>query len=294
MLLHSVADFGDLPMEAVAVVDPERLVEIGGEGGRFTEDLARWAGQHGAEALCIDPVPSAELRELAGATRLQLVEAHSPMALERVGACDLYVVDGDHNYHVVRGELETIGRQAFDAGRDCLVMLHDLAWPCARRDFYYDPDHLPEDAVRPHSFVKGVVPGSEALVEWGGLSGAGAMAIAEQEGGERNGVLTALEDFCAERDGLELSIVPCIYGLGFLFPSKAEWAPALRALLSPHVESPLLARLEANRIALFMRLLELQDELERRRVGFERAIEGYESQLGELAAENLRLKATGK
>lgn len=291
-LLHSLAHFGDLPMAAIDLVAPRKLVEVGGEGGDFTRSITAWAEENDAEVICVDPAPSADLRELATRSRLELIEVHSPAALEDVGPCDVYILDGDHNYHVVRGELDAIARDTLgDRARDPLVIMHDVNWPFARRDLYYGPEQLSPDAVWPHSFTKGVSPHSSALVDVGGFSGAGAFAIADKAGGERNGVLTAAEDFCADRDELEFVVVPAIYGLGFLFPAGAGWAASLRGLLEPHAGSELLANLEANRLALFTRVLELQAELERQRVAFERALGDYEDRVGGLTAENLRLRA---
>ena len=61
---------------------------------------------------------------------------------------------------------------------------------------YYAPDRLPPDAVHPHSFEGGALPGRSELGR-GGFQGAGGFAWACHEGGERNGVLTAVEDFVA-------------------------------------------------------------------------------------------------
>ena len=84
----------------------------------------------------------------------------------------------------------------------------------------------------------------------------GMPAYANEEGGPANGVLTAVEDVLAEREDLELLRVPAIFGLGGVFPRAAPWADEVRAILGPFHEHPLLARMEANRIALFLRLID--------------------------------------
>lgn len=284
--LHSLDAFGEVPLGVLDAVRPSRIVEIGGEGATFTRSLVAWADRNDAAVLCIDPLPSDALRRLARESRLELVEGYSPDALEGIEPCDLYVVDGDHCYAVVRRELEVIARQSPDA----CVMLHDVAWPCARRDFYYGPERLPAEDVRPHSFSRGISINGGGMTDKGGLSGAGAMAIAEEAGGERNGVLTAVEDAQGDR---ELAIVPCIYGLGVLYPPTAPWAPALREFLAPYDGSPLLGNLEANRLQLLDRVLAAQAENERRGAQFDRAIAALEARIAELSAENLRLRGDG-
>ena len=71
-----------------------------------------------------------------------------------------------------------------------LVFLHDVHWPCARRDFYYAPERIPTEFRQPYDYEGGAVPGHSALVRGGGFRGAGQFAWAVREGGPQNGVLT--------------------------------------------------------------------------------------------------------
>jgi hypothetical protein len=180
--------------------------------------------------------------------------------LARLPAADAYVLDGDHNYYTVLGELAAIAEQRPDDQPFPLVILHDVAWPCGRRDFYYDPGQLPPEAVHPHSYELGVKLGHRAA-QPGGFRGEGRFAVALQEGGPRNGVLTAVEDFCRDRPGLFYTEIPCIFGLGILV--DARLAPKLAPVLSAFTDNPLLAKLERNRLELYLHVLHLQDELNR-------------------------------
>jgi hypothetical protein len=71
---------------------------------------------------------------------------------------------------------------------------------------------------------------------------------AAREGGPRNGVLTAVEDFMAARGGLRLAVVPAFFGFGAVWEEDAPWAEELAAVLAPHDRHPVLERLEANRV----------------------------------------------
>jgi hypothetical protein len=73
-------------------------------------------------------------------------------------------------------------------------------------------------------------------------------AAAAREGGPGNGVLTAVEDFVAERDDVRLAIVPAFFGLGVVWRSSAPYADAVAAALEPWDGNALLARLEGNRV----------------------------------------------
>ena len=128
---------------------------------------------------------------LATNEKLELVEKFSPAALAELPVADLYVIDGDHNYATVRGEVDWILANAPDA----VIVFHDLMWPCGRRDFYYQPTGLPQGDVHPDTdegatvWHDGVTPA--------GFIGAGSFTVAREAGGERNGVLTAVEDALA-------------------------------------------------------------------------------------------------
>ena len=230
LLLHSLATMRELILPALDLAGARRVVEVGGEAGGFTAHLATRARDGGGHVHIVDPAPSSELAEMIEASdELTLVREASPTALTTIGAADAYVLDGDHNYATVRGELAAIAELAGDAHP--LVVLHDIGWPWGRRDLYYRP--------------------------------AGEVAYALEEGGPRNGVLTAVEDFLQDHPSFGLVRVPCIFGLGFLFDSRAPYAPDLRALLAPYADNPLLARLEENRIALYLRVHDVLRDLER-------------------------------
>lgn len=291
LLLHSLAEFRELIFACLEPVRPRRVVEIGGEGGTLTQALAGWAAEHDCELLCVEPIPSPPLLELAGAGKLTLIRGKTPGALEALEPCDVYVVDGDHNHWVVSNELEGILAKHDEAP---LVVLHDVAWPCARRDTYYAPADVPGAARQPYTYQGALVPGDPGVAP-AGFSGAGQFAYALREGGPRNGVLTAVEDVMAAHAGLELLRIPAIFGVGVLFPSGAPWADAVRAAVGPFHEHPLLERLEANRLALYVEVLRLYKELELERARMSAVAGGLGDEVGALRAElaELRLAAAG-
>lgn len=282
LLLYSLADLRELLFAAFEAVGARSVVEVGSEGGLFTRELARWLSERGGRLACVEPAPTDAVREIANAfARVELIEGRSPEALDATAPADVYLFDGDHNYVTVRAELDVLDARCFRGARQALAILHDVAWPWARRDQYYAPDALPADAVHPHSFDRGVTVGDEGTVD-GGFRGMGAYAVALHEGGPRNGVLTAVEDFLADRDDLVFARIPILFGLGFLYPRGAPWADALTALLGPFTEHPVLARLEENRVALYLRVLALQDEVaaERDLVARERELVAREREAG--------------
>jgi len=286
-LLHSLSEFAPLIQDMLAAVAPERVIEIGGEAG---QSAAAYLSAGAEQVICVDPAPADELTALAAAEqRLTLVGERSPGCIPSLPPSTFWAIDGDHNYATVREELEAILARA-DAGQAPLIILHDVLWPWARRDLYYDPDALDESAVHPHNWDAGPTVLSESLRE-DGFVGLGSFAAAIEAGGERNGVRTAIEDVLATRPQLRFAIVPAIFGLGVIFDRDAPWANRVSESLAPWDRSPLLTRLELNRIALYSRVLNLQYELQRRTSQFERQTRELDAQISQLRGELLARRA---
>ena len=189
------------------------VAEVGAYAGDLTGQLVKWADRAGAHVIAIDPSPESQLVELAEQRPdLELIRQTSHDALRELELPDAVIIDGDHNYYTVSEELRLIGDQAPGAELP-LLMFHDVCWPLGRRDAYYAPERVPEDQ-RPGPIVHGarVMPGEPGLVS-GGLP---YLWAADREGGPRNGVLTAIEDFVADRDRLRLAVVPAFFGRGVL------------------------------------------------------------------------------
>jgi hypothetical protein len=290
LLLHSVGLFREILGDLAQAVRPTHIAEIGGEGGLLTKELIAQADDLGATVTCVDPAPSAALAELEETTSLDLVRDYSPAAIDALPACEFVVVDGDHSYAVVREETEKLLARAEQAGRPSLLVFHDVCFPCGRRDYYYGPEVLDPADVHPHRFDTGMSVFSHDPLVGRGMRGRGAMGIAEAAGGERNGVLTAVEDAIAGRDDLVLRVIPAIFGLGFVYPRDAPWADEADRILAPLDRSPLIARLERNRLALYATVLELQDRGAALGRAYDEERAAFEARLADLSGENLRLR----
>jgi hypothetical protein len=241
---HSLGNLGELLFACLDAAAPRALVEVGAYAGDVTRMLVQWAAGAPIEKLVsIDPEPQPALVALADEhPEVELVRATSIDALPTLPAADAYIIDGDHNYHTVSEELRLIGEAAGD--RLPLLLCHDVCWPHARRDAYYTPEAIPPDRRQPMAHGAYVFPGVTGVHD-GGLIYKWA---AEREGGERNGVLTAIEDFVEGRDDIRFAIIPAFFGLGILWSRDAEYAGALEEIVGPWDRNPVLERLEANRV----------------------------------------------
>jgi Methyltransferase domain len=240
---QSLANLSEVVIACLDAIGATSVVEVGAHRGELTAVLLDWAEGAGARVSAVEPAPAAELEALARErTGLELVRDTSHEALGHLPLPDAIVLDGDHNHYTLTGELRLITERADEPP---LLLLHDVCWPHARRDTYYAPDRIPAEHRRPLAERAAVAPGERGLAPAGLRYG----WVAREEGGPENGVLTAIEDFMREREGLRLAIVPAFFGLGVLWSSRAPWSDALAAAIAPWDRNPVLERLEEHRLA---------------------------------------------
>ncbi len=145
-------------------------------------------------------------------------------ALPRIEQPDLVILDDDPNWYTITQALRGIERQARRDGRPMpVVVIRGISGPFARRDGYRDPESIP--AADRHELAPGDHDG---------------LRKAAPTGGERNGVLTALEDFVRDAQGsIDLLALPGFGGLGWLVPHDAD--PAIARLIESLRPAELLA-----------------------------------------------------
>jgi hypothetical protein len=269
------------------VAQPRRIMEIGAEFGWNTRQILGYCRTTGAHADIIDPTPLPSLREeLAkfGPAEYRFLPLKSLAAIPQLESPDIALIDGDHNWATVFSELNLLHERAQQTGQPPpIVLCHDAAWPYARRDMYYSPDELDGWQRHPYSY-KGMLPNQSELDEQGVN---GWLANAEHEGGPRNGVLTAIEDFIASA-GIEFTFrkLPFFNGLAILVPA-ARMTPALQTLLDSFfsAESLLVAcqALESDGMQLRAMLSQTETCLTRRTEALARAREVIASQRRRIA-----------
>jgi hypothetical protein len=210
---------------------PTAIVEVGAATGMNTRWLAAWAHANDATFHCVDPAPAFDAEELSREHGRHFV-MHRGLSLEvlpEIGPAQVVLLDGDHNWYTVFRELRVL--DALNPREWPLVFLHDVDWPYGRRDMYYAPATVPAE-YRQSYRKAGMLRHRSALVEEGGKNG--AFFNAEHEGGPRNGVLTAIEDFVAlcERE-LWLLAARGPAGLALLLsPDTVASHPQLAAILT--------------------------------------------------------------
>ncbi|HLD71086.1 MAG TPA: class I SAM-dependent methyltransferase [Candidatus Peribacteraceae bacterium] len=237
---------------AIDAVQPRIIVEIGTEDGKTTKQILESCAKWNAVLHTIDPRPLLDPGEWKKKWGEYFVfhKQKSLEALSDIPFPDVILIDGDHNWYTVFHELKLIERRSKDEKKSFpLLFLHDVGWPYARRDLYYDIEAIPPAYRRPHA-VGGVIRGKQELSP----HGLNAKHVhATEEGTPQNGVRTAVEDFLKQTDlGLEWMIMPGFHGLGIMAATETlERTPALQSfvqsLSSPEAQTAHMEFLEALR-----------------------------------------------
>lgn len=197
-------------------INAKYIVEIGSDLGLNTKHILEYCLDNNAHITAIDPFPKFDIEEFK-AEYGDKFEIYTELSLNRLPLLkdyDTIIIDGDHNWYTVYNELKII-EESFKDKKFPLIFLHDIGWPYARRDLYYNPENIPQKHRQPYKKL-GIYPGKNSLLETGGLNSHLFNAITENN--PHNGILTALEDFIKESD-LKLSFehVNAFHGLGILY-----------------------------------------------------------------------------
>lgn len=248
----------------VDTLKPKRLVEVGAYLGDGTRRILEYCRSTGGFLDVVDPLSrEPDLRRqqqevFDGLVRdnpelLKFHCARSLPLLDQFGPYDAIFIDGDHNWFVVMEELRAVERMALVHGTVPLIVLDDIGWPHGRRDSYFEPDVVPAEYRHPCR-QGGIVPGQSALVEGGAPFN--NFIHADHEGGPRNGVRTAVEDFLKETT-LDLTCreIPLRSGTAVLVPRDRGPAEAttrnwLDAWTFGESQMPVLWQISAEHVAM--------------------------------------------
>lgn len=190
------------------------IVEVGCKDGENTMKLLEICQEKLAKLTVVDPYPTIDevliKKQYHGI--FTLVKDLSLNILPQLDTFDVILIDGDHNYYTVYHELKILEEKCKNKAFP-LIFLHDVSWPYARRDLYYNPDNIPSNAINPYE-KKGILYGKKALDEKG-LNR--HLNNACESDTPKNGVLTAVEDFLKETSqNLTFDCLNCFNGLGII------------------------------------------------------------------------------
>jgi hypothetical protein len=165
--------------------------------------------------ISIDPILNSSQNELKSEFKDQftLITDLSINVLSDLEDAQIFFIDGDHNWYTVFNELIMIQNKSKE--HFPLIFLHDVEWPYARRDLYYNPDNIPQEYVNKYA-KKGIDLHSKQLSEKYGVNK--GLNNAVESGNIKNGVLTAVEDFLKITNfDLKFFVIPGFHGLGIIY-----------------------------------------------------------------------------
>ncbi|MBQ7402390.1 MAG: class I SAM-dependent methyltransferase [Lentisphaeria bacterium] len=223
------------------------IVEIGSEAGINTKVLLDYIKNRNGKLITVDPAEIAFPFASETETAFEFLRETSNEFLRRKQIAEVIFLDGDHNYESVLEDLQLIHENR-DVCRTKLVFMHDVNWPWGRRDIYYAPERIKHPQPYKKDFaVSPYIKGDENALPAAGY------ATATTEGGPRNGVLTAVEDFLKQYpEQWTFLRIPVLYGIGILcsnenlLPEEKNHVSGCLGELASHRD--LFATLELNRI----------------------------------------------
>lgn len=197
-------------------LEPKHIVEIGSFQGGNTVKILNYCLENDCRVTAIDPVPQFDYQALEQQSndKFKMITELSLNAISQLENVDVALIDGDHNWYTVYHELLQLSEKTPENQPFPVCFFHDTGWPYGRRDMYYEPNNIPEEYRHPIA-KGGMFLNSHELYNVGFNT---HLFNALHEGGEKNGVLTGIEDFVkkSERD-LTLYSFEGFHGFSILF-----------------------------------------------------------------------------
>ncbi|WP_106766098.1 class I SAM-dependent methyltransferase [Paenibacillus faecalis] len=214
---------------------PKTIVEIGSFTGYTTFKLLQYCKHIGGRCFVVDPSPQYDAALLCKhyGDVVNLITKFSLEVLPSIDQYDMILIDGDHNWYTVYHELKQVEQMAGKTGRFPVVLLHDTDWPYGYRDMYYFPESIPEEFRKPYA-AKGMKPGQSELLDNGGFNHIAYNAV--YEGGQRNGVRSAVKDFMKE-SSIKLKHYELFSNNGLMILIPEEEDPLIHAQITYILDS---------------------------------------------------------
>lgn len=258
--ITSMDNFAPLILPALKMINPKIIAEVGAAEGGNTRVLYDFLRARQGRLMTIDPFPRGSFVEWVNSTGGVVTHfaEYSLNCIPKIGEVDAWFVDGDHNWYTVFNELRLIDELSRKHAKPAVIFMHDVSWPCGRRDMYYDPSIIPAEYVQPNSNKLGITLDQDAT-PLGGLKGP---YWALKDGGAKNGVLTAVEDFLKSTSTKYYWFhVPALLGLGVLVDATHPMASAIAEFYRPYHNNVLMEMIERDRVHHYLTSVVLNEKL---------------------------------
>lgn len=261
----SLYTFKSIILPILKKIKASRIIEIGVGTGKLTEDLLGLAEANEGELDCIDLYSWDDKIEkiISSSEHGRFFMELSSEILPTLNAADAYIIAGDFNYYTVLNDLNNAWKLSHKEQKPFLALVRGLTWPFGRRDGYYNPNAIPQDHVHPHTWMQAINVDDPDIAKIGFRSS--TIAFACHEGGEKNGVRTAVLDFTDEhKQELTWVEIPAFLGLGIIYSSDAPWSSEITHFLKAFKQEDLVSQQEEYRMKLLTQFSLTRDEMYRK------------------------------
>lgn len=205
--------FKNFIMPILKLKEIRRILDIVGEPEKISEELNKFCIKMGKTLVMSDIYEKYSNNKLLNTNPYYYNSETDINEIPNIGMIDVVFIHCDYNWYFVWEILKKI-EKIFDGDNLPLIFVFGTDWKTARRDSYLQPELIPEEFC--HSYQKkGIKPGKSELCEDEGYDK--DRYHAEQESGESNGVLTAIEDFIGNsRRMIDMYILPISNEVTFL------------------------------------------------------------------------------
>lgn len=269
----------------LTALEPRRILETGCGAGETTRRLLDYCIRNEGELEAIEADTTTRVGgwDASAMAGLNLHLVPSSDVIGTLAAVDLALLDGDSNYATVLADTRALCAAAEAEGKRLpVILVARVGWPLARWDRYSDPQRLAADQKNPMT-KGGLWMRFQAIRAEGGYGP--NQWYADIEGGEKNGVRTALDTLLEEQPGLAAIWIPGHEGMGVIYPvelpnTNPAFASWLQAWSLPAGVRKLLDSMEMERLRLATQLIDHTIHFHRLDRARQAQIQSLEGQLG--------------
>lgn len=253
--LASMVNYKPILFPLIESVVKQGVAEIGGYKGNHLKELNVLSKRKGVTLHSVNPANKILPEDhLSYFSEVEFFDQKSSdyFCTKKSQECDIFIIDGDHNFETVSLELENV----LTRDNVQLVVLHDTSWPCGYIDTFYDKESMVKRKVANAGYMNLQKDSSDLSLPFNFDIDFDEVAESKNDGLESNsGVTTAIEKSLSKCSDWGTIKISSIYGLTILYRDSLRSNTDFISKIE-HIEyvKPFLDILELNRIMLLSQM----------------------------------------
>ena len=215
------APWNSVLQSLIKAVERTRVLCLGSETESHQDKLAEAICSLGIQFTLVGSKASFDREALKRkhGPLFQLIQNNNPSSLENYFPADLVFIRGASNWFTVFNHLKLVESLCDKGGYTFPVVgVFNTGWPYGRRDSYAEHSEVPAQFKQPHK-TGGLIPGSNGVHLSAGFDLNSEHAI--EEGGSKNGVLTAIDEFISSTSQeLRLTTLEGLHGISLVYSQE--------------------------------------------------------------------------